>query len=95
MTILSGTVICKYVQTSITSIIRIFYVLIFLLLNCDITSLIPVFTIFYPFNSLISQDEFRSFASLLSTPDAIPRLAFKLFDLDNEGQVSFGEYHSM
>ena len=40
---------------------------------------------------LISLSEFRSFESLLCAPDAVSLLAFKLFDLSNKGEVSFGE----
>ena len=35
--------------------------------------------------------EFRTFESLLCTPDAVSMLAFKLFDVDNKGQVCFGK----
>ena len=40
---------------------------------------------------LISFSEFRTFESLLCTPDVISQLAFKLFDVDNKGRISFGE----
>ena len=46
-----------------------------------------------PVSRLISLSEFRSFESLLCTPDAIPMLAFKLFDVENKGQVTFGKDH--
>ena len=39
---------------------------------------------------LISFSEFRTFESLLCTPDIISQLAFKLFDTDNKGAISFG-----
>jgi Ca2+-binding EF-hand superfamily protein len=41
-------------------------------------------------DDLISFVEFRSFESLLCSPDVINQLAFKLFDLENVGRVSFG-----
>ena len=40
---------------------------------------------------LISFSEFRTFESLLCTPDVISQLAFKLFDSDNKGRISFGK----
>ena len=40
---------------------------------------------------LISLSEFRTFESLLCAPDAVSQLAFRLFDLDNKGHISFGE----
>ena len=40
---------------------------------------------------LISFSEFRTFESLLCTPDVISQLAFKLFDADNKGAISFGK----
>lgn len=36
-------------------------------------------------------EEFRTFETLLCTPDAINQLAFKLFDTTNRGTVSFGK----
>ncbi len=43
------------------------------------------------FCRLISFVEFRTFEALLCAPDAINQLAFKLFDLENKGSVSFGK----
>ena len=40
---------------------------------------------------LISFSEFRTFESLLCAPDVISQLAFKLFDADNKGRISFGK----
>ena len=40
---------------------------------------------------LISFSEFRTFESLLSTPDVISQLAFKVFDTDNKGRITFGK----
>ncbi len=40
---------------------------------------------------LISFDEFRSFETMLISPDYIPRLAFKLFDKDKRSRVSFSK----
>lgn len=40
---------------------------------------------------LISFSEFRTFESLLCTPDVISQLAFKVFDTDNKGRITFGE----
>ena len=40
---------------------------------------------------LISLSEFRAFESLLTSPDSISQLAFRLFDTDNRGRVTFGE----
>lgn len=37
--------------------------------------------------------EFRSFESLLCAPDAVNQLAFKLFDVENSGVISFGMVH--
>ena len=39
---------------------------------------------------LISLSEFRAFESLLTSPDSVSQLAFKLFDIDNKGSISFG-----
>ena len=39
---------------------------------------------------LISFTEFRMFEGLLCTPDAVNQLAFKLFDVENVGKISFG-----
>jgi solute carrier family 25 aspartate/glutamate transporter 12/13 len=41
-------------------------------------------------NGLISLSEFRAFESLLTSPDSVSQLAFKLFDIDNKGSISFG-----
>ena len=40
---------------------------------------------------LISFAEFRSFESLLCMPDAVNQLAFRLFDVENKGRITFGE----
>lgn len=40
---------------------------------------------------LISFSEFRTFESLLCTPDVVSQLAFKVFDVDNKGRITFGE----
>jgi solute carrier family 25 aspartate/glutamate transporter 12/13 len=40
-------------------------------------------------NGLISLSEFRAFESLLTSPDSVSQLAFKLFDIDNKGSISF------
>lgn len=41
-------------------------------------------------SSLISLSEFRAFESLLTSPDSVSQLAFKIFDIDNKGSISFG-----
>ena len=35
--------------------------------------------------------EFREFESFLCSADAVNQMAFKMFDLDNVGKVSYGE----
>jgi solute carrier family 25 aspartate/glutamate transporter 12/13 len=43
-------------------------------------------------NGLISFDEFCAFERMLTAPDAIYVLAFRLFDSDGSGYVSFDEF---
>ena len=53
-------------------------------------SLSPSPSLPHSHSSLISLAEFRAFESLLTSPDSIQQLAFKLFDQDNKGRVTFG-----
>jgi solute carrier family 25 aspartate/glutamate transporter 12/13 len=46
-------------------------------------------------NGLISLSEFRAFESLLTSPDSISQLAFRLFDTDNRGTVTFANFHTV
>ncbi|XP_064397887.1 electrogenic aspartate/glutamate antiporter SLC25A13, mitochondrial-like [Halichondria panicea] len=46
-------------------------------------------------SGLISFDEFRSFETMLISPDYIPRLAFKLFDKDKRSRVSFSNFKAV
>jgi solute carrier family 25 aspartate/glutamate transporter 12/13 len=43
-------------------------------------------------NGLISVSEFRAFESLLTSPDSVSQLAFKLFDIDSKGSISFANF---
>jgi len=42
------------------------------------------------FFRLISFTEFQAFESLLSEPDALYKVAFHLFDINGNGEISYG-----
>jgi len=42
------------------------------------------------FHRLISFAEFQAFESLLSEPDALYKVAFHLFDINGNGEISYG-----
>ena len=44
-------------------------------------------------DGLISFAEFQAFEGLLCVPDALYKTAFQLFDINGNGQVSFGSYY--